>query len=453
MEKPMHVQRLAAWTLRIVMPMAIATVVVTGQSQTQNPPATPQGQPGTTSQQPVFRGGNNYHSVDLRVYDSKHVFVPDLKPSDFEVLEDGVPQKVTNFIPIIGGRVMTAVASETRKAPPGMILPASKPRSDSSGRIFIIFIDDLHLLGEDTPQVRHVLEQIRDTIIKDNDLIGLVSSGYSSIATDLSYDYGHKRFTEAIDKTMGSGMSTKDILNAPETSQGPSGIRYNAHVAFSTAHDILEKAELVTDRRKSFIYVSNGYDFNPFQDARLQRDQDLYSQTGQSSDQQSGLDPTTGQTSNSSDPTGAVDPFSKVGNEFAEADLISEIADLIRSARRANVTFYCVDPRGLSAGPSIADNLSVEDWRNHIETSTSSLRALAEETGGFAIVNTNDFKTGLQRIDNETSDYYILGYNSTNPDPLKVLRKVTIRVTRPGVKDVLYTDSYTLKRVTSKRGK
>jgi VWFA-related protein len=431
--------------------MAIATVVVTGQSQTQNPPATPQ---GTTSQQPVFRGGNNYHSVDVRVRDSKGVFVPDLRAEDFEVLEDGVAQKVTNFIPIIGGRVMTAVATDTRKAPPGMILPASKPRSDSSGRIFIIFIDDLHLQGEDTPQVRALLKQIETTVVKENDLVGFVSSGYSSIATDLSYDYGHKRFEEAIDKTMGSGMSPRDILNAPETSQGPSGIRYNAHVAFSTAHDILDKAELVTDRRKSFIYVSNGYDFNPFQNARLQRDQDLYAQTGGSSDQSSGIDPSTGQSNTSqSDPTGSVDPFSKVGNEFAEADLISEVADLIRSARRANVTFYCVDPRGLSAGSSIAYNLSVEDWRNFIETTTSSLRALAEETGGFAIVNTNDFKTGLQRIDNETSDYYILGYNSTNPDPLKVLRKVTIRVARPGIKDVNYTDSYTLKRPSGKRGK
>lgn len=448
----MRVQRLAAWTLRIAMPMAIATVVVTGQSQTQNPPASPQGT--TSSQQPVFRGGNNYHSIDVRVKDSKGTFIPDLKPEDFQVLEDGVPQKVTNFIPIIGGRVMTSVATETRKAPPGMILPASKPRSDSSGRIFIIFIDDLHLQADETPQARQVLEQIMNTVIKENDLVGLVSSGYSSIATDLTYDYGKKRFKEAIDKTMGSG-SVKDVLNAPETSQGPSGLRFNAHVAFSTAHDILEKAALVTDRRKSFIYVSNGYDFDPFKEARLQRDQDLYAQTGMSTDQQqSGIDPTTGQ-AGQTDPTGAVDPFSKVGNEFAEADLISEIAELIRDARRANVTFYCIDPRGLSAGPSIADNLSITDWRDFIETTTSSLRALAEETGGFAIVNTNDFKSGLQRIDNETSDYYILGYNSTNPDPLKIQRKVTIHVTRPGVRDsdIVYPDSYTLKRVTSKRGK
>ncbi len=48
-----------------------------------------------------------------------------------------------------------------------------------------------------------------------------------------------------------------------------------------------------------------------------------------------------------------------------------------------------------------------------------SLRVLAEGTGGIAIVNQNDFDKGLKRIDNETSDYYVLGYYSSNPDPLR----------------------------------
>ena len=42
---------------------------------------------------------------------------------------------------------------------------------------------------------------------------------------------------------------------------------------------------------------------------------------------------------------------------------------------------------------------------------------LAEETGGIAVVNKNDFDKALKRIDAETSDYYVLGYYSSNPDP------------------------------------
>ena len=40
---------------------------------------------------------------------------------------------------------------------------------------------------------------------------------------------------------------------------------------------------------------------------------------------------------------------------------------------------------------------------------------LADETGGIAVVNQNDFDKALKRIDTETSDYYVLGYYSNNP--------------------------------------
>ena len=61
-----------------------------------------------------------------------------------------------------------------------------------------------------------------------------------------------------------------------------------------------------------------------------------------------------------------------------------------------------------------------------------SLRVLAEQTGGIAVVNQNDFDKALKRIDNETSDYYVLGYYSSNPDPLRRTRKIEVRTTRPG---------------------
>ena len=44
-----------------------------------------------------------------------------------------------------------------------------------------------------------------------------------------------------------------------------------------------------------------------------------------------------------------------------------------------------------------------------------SLRVIADLTGGFAVVNTNDFAKAMQRIDAETSDYYMLGYSLDEP--------------------------------------
>ena len=66
-----------------------------------------------------------------------------------------------------------------------------------------------------------------------------------------------------------------------------------------------------------------------------------------------------------------------------------------------------------------------------------SLRVLAEQTGGIAVVNQNDFDKALKRIDAETSDYYVLGYYSTNPDPLKRTRRIEVKTKRDGVQRVV----------------
>jgi hypothetical protein len=71
---------------------------------------------------------------------------------------------------------------------------------------------------------------------------------------------------------------------------------------------------------------------------------------------------------------------------------------------------------------------------------------LAEGTGGFCVCETNDIDGGLRRIDAETSDFYRIGYTSSNPDPLQIRRQIRIEVTRSGVDDLIYRREYTLPR-------
>ena len=85
-------------------------------------------------------------------------------------------------------------------------------------------------------------------------------------------------------------------------------------------------------------------------------------------------------------------------------------------------------------------------WSEFIRTSQNSLRKLAEDTGGIAVVNSNDFDRAIKRIDAETSDYYVLGYYSTNPDPTHRRRKLDIRVTRANV-NVQSRKEYVLRAV------
>jgi hypothetical protein len=187
--------------------------------------------------------------------------------------------------------------------------------------------------------------------------------------------------------------------------------------------------------------VSNGYDFDPFSKSRAKEANQRFSQmTGQdcSSDTSGNCD--------SNNQNTDTNPFSKGGNEFAAADLASELSELTREANRANTTMYTIDPRGLVGGPDLDETkLDMTDWQDHIRETQSSLRVIAELTGGYAVVNQNDFDKALKRIDAETSDYYVLGYYSSNPDPLKKRRNIEIKVTKAGRYDLKYKTSYTLR--------
>jgi VWFA-related protein len=129
---------------------------------------------------------------------------------------------------------------------------------------------------------------------------------------------------------------------------------------------------------------------------------------------------------------------------LAESDLVRELAELTRAANRANATMYTIDPRGLIAGQDLDDEVPTQEWNAYVRDTQDSLRVLAEETGGIAVVNQNDFDKALKRIDNETSDYYVLGYYSSNPDPLKRRRRVEIKTTRAGL-SVWSRGEYTLR--------
>jgi VWFA-related protein len=131
---------------------------------------------------------------------------------------------------------------------------------------------------------------------------------------------------------------------------------------------------------------------------------------------------------------------------------MAQLAELIRSAQRANTMFFPMDPRGLIAGFNTASRstaVSNQEETEFILQTTGTLRALAENTGGLACVGTNDCRPVLQKIDNMTSDYYMLGYRSSNPDPFKLARKIEVKVKRPGVQLVSgrdYRDMYYLKK-------
>ena len=150
----------------------------------------------------------------------------------------------------------------------GVVLPASRPVNDAAGRIIIFVIDDLHLTSRDTPRLRQLFRQMAKELVHDGDLFGVVSTGTSSIAIDLTYD--RARLEEAANKMSGSSLRPSEILqqSAMGTGQVPQEVMHRANVAFSTIYDMLSNLQQTQHRRKAVVLISNGYDFDPFAGTR-----------------------------------------------------------------------------------------------------------------------------------------------------------------------------------------
>lgn len=111
----------------------------------------------------------------------------------------------------------------------------------------------------------------------------------------------------------------------------------------------------------------------------------------------------------------------------------------LRMAVQSDVSIYTVDPRGLVATHGAPAEVSDRPTEFPMEISSGPLdgaRYLAEASGGFAIVNTNNLSAGFERIVRENSSYYLLGYYSTNARSDGQTRKNAVTVTRRGMQVV-----------------
>jgi len=398
-------------------------------------------QPGQTT--PTFRASVDLITTDMIARNSRtEQFIADLKVNEVEIYEDGVKQEIVSFVLTHGGRVLNMLAPPPAPVQEGIILPQRRPTNDAAGRIFLIFIDDFHLQFRETPRTRQLIQKMLRLLIHEGDMFGIVSTGHSSISEQLTYD--RQVLESAVERITGGGLTPKEITEGMQTSQGPAELRHRAHVAFATAYDLMRNLEKVQNRRKAVLYISSGYDFDPFVEGRLEEQA-----------RRAGISETTDEKGESLAAaeqlrTSSTYRDQRSQQELAATDLIGELYDLTKAANRANATLYTIDPRGLIAGPDIDQDIKMSDWNAYVRETQDSLRVLAENTGGIAIVNQNDFDKGLKRIDNETSDYYVIGYYSSNPDPLRRTRKLYVKTSRPDV-SIKARETYSLRPVIQKR--
>jgi hypothetical protein len=136
------------------------------------------------------------------------------------------------------------------------------------------------------------------------------------------------------------------------------------------------------------------------------------------------------------------DPFKN-----PDASVLREtMQEAIAAANRADASFYGVDARGLGAGLEEAIDIGAlpaddpnapaptTSLQDEVRRAQDSLRVMSEQTGGFAIVNQNDLNASFERIVQDNSSYYVLGYYPSNDKRDGKFRKIDVRVTRPGLR-------------------
>jgi VWFA-related protein len=381
--------------------------------------------PSIVDGQPTFRLNVDLVTTDVIVRDNNNLFLADLIAEDFQVYEDGVLQEVASLVLVHGGRAFNILEPPTPAPVEGILLPSSRSTAnETAGRVFLIFVDDLHLNFRETPRTRDLFTRMLRNLIHEGDMFGLVTTGPSSLSIQLTYD--RDILDDALSRITGDGMSPQRILLDSFGSNGGQELRYRASVAFKTAYELMLQLEELRNRRKAVIYISSGYDFNPFEQTRMES---FAARVGTTVDEVE---------------NNVFNRASGSSRDLLPAELYLQLTELTRAANRANATFYTIDPRGLVGGADMDVEINQQEWSKYVRETQMSLRVLAEMTGGIAVVNTNNFDDALQRIDAETSDYYVVGYYSSNPDPLVRTRALEVRINREGA-DVWSRTSYSLR--------
>jgi VWFA-related protein len=425
--------------------LAAATLAVGVMAQTPAPP------------QPTFRTEANYVRVDaFPTKDGAPIL--DLKADDFEVLENGVPQKIEQFEHV----ALRASGPQDVRIEPNNVRESRAMAETSRARLIVLFLDTYHVEVDGSHNIRKPLVDALDRLIGQDDLVAVMTPEMA--ATDITFarktttidgfltrywHWGERARAipaDPVDEQYGSCYPNVPTTGPGSECKDQNGIaaemidRRHEKLTLDALGDLVRYLRGVREERKAILAISDGW-------LRYQPNEALARALvchGAPTGPAITIDPRSGRLT-TKDPAYAAAPMNKCDTDrmnLARIDNDRQFRELLDEANRANATFYPIDPRGLVVfdtpimrqdvpGPPpqmISPGVDQAMLRERI----TSLRTLAEATDGLAIVNSNDLATGLKRVVDDLSSYYLLGYYSTGKLDGK-FHPITVRVKRPGV--------------------
>ena len=199
---------------------------------------------------------------------------------------------------------------------------------------WLIIVDDLHLDFLNTGQVRTLLKTIAAELIHDGDQVAVYSTGPSSVSVAWTYD--RSVVDSVVNKIVGNSLKVSDILASTQGLTPTNEVDHRATLALSRVNEIIATLDPSLDRAIGILYISNGY--------------------------------------------------------------VGRSPSLRRAGGRGGTPIFALDPRLLAGAFVDMTGVDAARWNAYWAATRNSLRALSEESGGFALAEGQDLAATLARI-------------------------------------------------------
>ncbi|MGE3275567.1 MAG: VWA domain-containing protein [Vicinamibacterales bacterium] len=386
-----------------------------GQGQPDQAPAGASADAGAQDQ-PTFRAGINFVRVDVIVTDKDGHPVTDLTPADFEVLEDGKRQTVESFRLV---QIDPNVPVETTGRSIRTRDDEEQAAANEDARIFVFFLDDYHVRLGNSIAARRQLTEFVEKYLAPTDLVAIMYPLTPLDAVTLTRD--HDSIVRALNRFEGrkfnyeprNSIEERYALYPAEQVE-----RIRREVSLSALKALSIKLGSLREGRKAVLAVSEGFT------AVL---------PPQMRDPIANM-PGIGNPNRYNPMAGDDNPIEERAQFFGGLDVQRDLENVYDAANRNNTAIYTIDPRGLATGEfDINENVGMRMSQDQLRATQDTLRVLAEQTDGRAIVNRNDIGAAMSQIVRDSSAYYLLGYNSSDAPQDGKFHEIKVRVKRPGV--------------------
>ena len=385
----------------------LCLTALTVQAQQKKPSPTPPQKPEESED--VVRISTELVQTDVMVFDKQGKFVNGLKQDQFELLVDGQPQPIALFDSVVtGARSERAALKAARENKPAPAVEEPENVSDR-GRTVIFFINDLFLDPGGLARTHKTISYFIDKQMGPNDQVAITcASGQIGFLQQLTNNKAVLR--AALDRLKFVPGPARDMERPPISD-------YAAYVV-TERHDrqLFEALVDETVRANHLSQAERGIAATMVQ-GRIDM---IMRQTPAMV--KAALSSLVNLMNSTSKLTGRKLVFFISDGfvpTFTASDFTTMMSRATTAAGRGGVVIYSIDARGLATDPAYdaasggafdPTGMMQSHLSGELTFSQEPLYALAADTGGRALLNSNDFQAGIARALDETSRYYLLAW-------------------------------------------